>query len=95
MPPERVTTREQRGPLRTVATAGRPIALPDPILPGLPDRLWSHKETAAFLGIPEATLHQLNYKGTGPRSFKVGRHRRYDPRDLHEWLAERSSDYFG
>jgi predicted DNA-binding transcriptional regulator AlpA len=61
----------------------------------LPDRLWSHKETAAFLGIPEATLHQLNYKGTGPRSFKVGRRRRYDPRDLHEWLAERSSDYFG
>ncbi len=61
---------------------------------GLPDRLWTHKETALFLGIPEATLHQLNYKGTGPRSFKVGRHRRYDPRDLHDWLAERSSDYF-
>ena len=59
----------------------------------LPDRLWTHKETARFLGIPEATLHQLNYKGTGPRSFKVGRHRRYDPRDVRDWLAERSSDY--
>ena len=59
----------------------------------LPDRLWTHKETAAFLGIPDATLHQLNYKGTGPRSYKVGRHRRYDPRDVRDWLAERSSDY--
>jgi predicted DNA-binding transcriptional regulator AlpA len=95
MSAERATTREPRAPLRTLAAAGRPIALPEPILPGLPDRLWSHKETAAFLGIPEATLHQLNYKGTGPRSFKVGRHRRYAPRDLHEWLSERSSDYFG
>jgi predicted DNA-binding transcriptional regulator AlpA len=95
MHPDRVTTRDQRGPLRRVATAERPIVLPESILPGLPERLWSHKETAAFLGIPEATLHQLNYKGTGPRSFKVGRHRRYDPRDLHVWLAERSSDYFG
>jgi predicted DNA-binding transcriptional regulator AlpA len=92
---EGTAPREQRRSLRPVATAGGRIALPDPILPGLPERLWSHKETAAFLGIPEATLHQLNYKGTGPRSFKVGRHRRYDPRDLHEWLAERSSDYFG
>jgi hypothetical protein len=92
---ERTGTREQRGSLRSVAIAGRPVALPEPIRPGLPDRLWTHKETAAFLGLPEATLHMLNHKGTGPRSFKVGRYRRYDPRDLHDWLAERSSDYFG
>lgn len=61
-------------------------------LEGLPARLWTHQETAAFLGIPVATLHQLNYKGTGPRSYKVGRHRRYDPRDVANWLWERSSD---
>jgi predicted DNA-binding transcriptional regulator AlpA len=94
MRPERTMTRQLRGSLSTVATAGRSIAFPEPIRQDLPDRLWTHKETARFLGIPEATLHQLNYKGTGPRSFKVGRHRRYDPRDIHEWLAQRSSDYF-
>jgi predicted DNA-binding transcriptional regulator AlpA len=58
----------------------------------LPPRLWTHQETAEFLGLSPATLHDLNYKRTGPRSFKVGRHRRYDPRDVIAWLAERASD---
>lgn len=57
----------------------------------LAERLWSHGETAAFLGIPEATLHQLNYKGTGPRSFKVGRHRKYASADVAAWLETRAS----
>lgn len=60
--------------------------------PELPQRLWTHQETADFLGIPFATLHDLNYKRTGPRSFKVGRHRRYDPRDVLAWLTEHASD---
>jgi predicted DNA-binding transcriptional regulator AlpA len=63
-----------------------------PSTPDLPQRLWTHQETADFLGIPCATLHDLNYKRTGPRSFKVGRHRRYDPRDVLAWLGERASD---
>ena len=54
--------------------------------------LWTHQETAAFLGISPATLHDLNYKGTGPRSFKVGRHRRYAPGDVFAWLDRRASD---
>ena len=56
------------------------------------DRLWSVEETARFLGIPKATLYQLNYKGTGPRSYKVGRHRRYDPVDGRGWLQAHASD---
>jgi predicted DNA-binding transcriptional regulator AlpA len=54
--------------------------------------LWSHQETAEFLGIPAATLHQLNYKGTGPRSYKVGRWRKYDRADVQAWLESRASD---
>ncbi len=57
----------------------------------LPTRLWSTRETAAFLGLPEATLHQMTYKSTGPRSYKVGRHRRYDPADVARWLDARAS----
>lgn len=53
---------------------------------------WSHFETASFLGIPEATLHQLNYKGTGPRSYKIGRHRKYRPADVNAWCEQRASD---
>ena len=58
----------------------------------MPERLWPHVETARFLGLPPATLHQLNHKGTGPRSFRVGRHRRYDPSDVRLWLEGRASD---
>lgn len=53
--------------------------------------LWTHAETADYLRISESTLHQLNYKGTGPRSFKVGRYRRYAPADVARWLADRAS----
>jgi predicted DNA-binding transcriptional regulator AlpA len=54
--------------------------------------LWSHEETAAFLGISPATLHTMNYKKTGPRSFRVGKYRRYAARDVHGWLNEHASD---
>lgn len=55
----------------------------------LPERLWTLEETATFLAIPQATLYKLNHKGTGPRFFHVGRHCRYDPRDVLEWLRSR------
>lgn len=66
--------------------------MPAPTYLNLPERLWSHQETAEFLQIPPATLHQLNYKRTGPRSYRVGRHRRYDPADVKAWLDSRASD---
>ncbi|WP_034093344.1 helix-turn-helix transcriptional regulator [Streptacidiphilus albus] len=56
------------------------------------DRLWTLKELAEFLGVPEQSIYQMNWKGTGPRSYKVGRHRRYDPLDVRQWLETRSSD---
>lgn len=56
------------------------------------DRLWTLQELAEFLGVPTQSIYQMNWKGTGPRSFKVGRHRRYDPRDVRQWLEARSSD---
>lgn len=52
---------------------------------------WSHAETAAYLGIPAATLHQMNYKGTGPRSYKIGRHRKYRPAEVDQWCESRAS----
>jgi predicted DNA-binding transcriptional regulator AlpA len=56
-----------------------------------PSVLWTHVQTAAYLGLPPTTLHQLNYKRTGPRSYKVGRFRRYDPQDVHAWLESHAS----
>ncbi|MEV7925448.1 helix-turn-helix domain-containing protein [Kitasatospora sp. NPDC088779] len=59
------------------------------------DRLWTLQELADFLGVPTQSIYQMNWKGTGPRSYKVGRHRRYDPRDVRQWLETRSSDTGG
>ena len=56
----------------------------------LPPRLWTLEETAGYLAIPTATLYKLNHKRTGPRFFHVGRHCRYDPRDVLEWLNARA-----
>ncbi len=58
----------------------------------MPAGLWSHQETSQFLGITEAALHTLNYKGSGPKSYKVGKRRRYDPTDIREWLESRASN---
>ncbi|WP_349262255.1 helix-turn-helix domain-containing protein [Actinocrinis sp.] len=54
--------------------------------------LWTHTQTAQFLGLPVSTLYQLVSKGIGPRSFRVGRYRRYQESDVRSWLEERASD---
>ena len=56
-----------------------------------PEPLWSTAEAAAFLSVPIATLRYWLYLRTGPKSYKVGRHRRYRRSDLEAWLLERAS----
>ena len=55
------------------------------------ESLWSHRETAEFLRISEQTLYYMNYIEAAPPSYKVGRHRRYDPADVRAWLKMRRS----
>ncbi|GHJ50249.1 helix-turn-helix domain-containing protein [Catellatospora sp. TT07R-123] len=50
--------------------------------------LWSIQETASYLRLPVGTLYQWRYRKTGPRSYKVGRHLRYDPAEVRAWLAK-------
>lgn len=52
----------------------------------LPERSRTHVETADLLRISPATLH----KKVGPRSFRVGRHRRYNHSDVLEWPESRA-----
>lgn len=60
--------------------------------PAPADRLWSHAEAAAYLGVPELTLHKWNSQGGDvPRSYRVGRYRKYRKVDLDAWLATRAS----
>lgn len=57
----------------------------------LPDALWSLSQTAEFLGVPPGTVYDWISRGTAPKSYKIGRHRRFDPADVRSWLDARSS----
>lgn len=48
--------------------------------------LWTPEDLAAFLGIPEKTLTDWRYRGKGPAFKRVGKHVRYRPEDIREWL---------
>ena len=51
----------------------------------------SHDELATTLKIPPKTLYQMNWKGTGPPRYKVGRNCRYDVAEVNEWLRGRAA----
>ncbi len=48
--------------------------------------LWSIQEAATFLGVPVATLYRWRHRGIGPKAYRVGRHLRYDPALIRQWL---------
>jgi DNA-binding transcriptional MerR regulator len=56
------------------------------------DRLLTSKEVAEILRIPTRTLDHFAYERTGPQFFKIGKYRRYHPRDVQEWLASQRAD---
>ena len=50
------------------------------------NKLLTTAEVAEILSVPTTTLGQWAYLGHGPAFSKVGKHRRYDPADLEEWM---------
>ncbi len=50
------------------------------------DELCTLVEVAQLLRIPSATLRYWRHLGTGPRSFRIGRHVRYYRADIDAWL---------
>ena len=49
-------------------------------------------DLAARYGVSPATVHTWIYTGTAPRSYKLGRHRRFKLRDVVIWEESRASD---
>ena len=47
---------------------------------------WSPEFLAQTLGIPLRTIYNWRSRGEGPRAFKIGRHVRYRPTDVEDWL---------
>jgi predicted DNA-binding transcriptional regulator AlpA len=64
--------------------------LPPDLMPSLPE-VSDVKVLAEHLHVPEATIYQWNYKGTGPRFHHLGRHVRYFRSDVLEWLGQHAS----
>ena len=52
------------------------------------NRAWTPEEVAYFLSVPIATLYQWRYLGTGPKAARAGRHLRYLPADVLDWLHQ-------
>jgi len=49
-------------------------------------RLIDTGDASRYLGVPEATLRQWVSQGKGPRSYKIGRHRKYRMADLDSFI---------
>ncbi|MFF3251078.1 helix-turn-helix domain-containing protein [Actinacidiphila glaucinigra] len=52
----------------------------------LPERYLTPADVADLLGVPVETLYQWRRKRTGPPAFRVGKHLRYDPARLRQWV---------
>lgn len=50
------------------------------------------EDVATFCGVPPATVHAWLYRGTAPRSYKIGKHRRFHWDDVESWLAAHADD---
>ncbi len=53
----------------------------------LPTHYLTPEDVAELLAVPVQTLYQWRRKRSGPPAFRIGRHLRYDPSELHIWIA--------
>ncbi|MFC9925421.1 helix-turn-helix transcriptional regulator [Streptomyces sp. NPDC127190] len=53
----------------------------------LPSRFLTPDDLVEMFELPSVeTVYQWRRKHTGPRGFRVGRHLRFDPRDVRAWV---------
>ena len=50
------------------------------------ERLWSIAEVAHYLGVSKDTIYGWRKSGYGPPASKVGKHLRWRPVDVTEWI---------
>jgi excisionase family DNA binding protein len=59
---------------------------------GLPDQYLTPDDLATMFKVPKETVYQWRKKHTGPPSFRIGKHVRYDPAAVHAYIAQRMAD---
>lgn len=50
--------------------------------------LWGIEDLSRFLGVPVHTIRGWRTKNYGPPARKIGKHLRYDPMKVREWLDQ-------
>lgn len=50
----------------------------------------SYADLARECNVPESTVRYWVHMGTGPPSYKLGRHRRFRRSDVERWLSDRA-----
>ncbi|MFJ1897860.1 helix-turn-helix transcriptional regulator [Streptomyces sp. NPDC088115] len=58
---------------------------------GLPDRYLTPEDVAAMLAVPIETVYHWRKRRTGPPGFRVGRHIRYDPAAVRDWIDQQTA----
>ncbi|WP_457029446.1 helix-turn-helix domain-containing protein [Kitasatospora sp. P5_F3] len=58
----------------------------------LPNAYLEPEDIARIFGVPLETIYQWRRKRTGPPGFRVGRHLRYDPSEVAQWVADQNRE---
>ncbi|MEU1418662.1 helix-turn-helix domain-containing protein [Kitasatospora sp. NPDC005751] len=61
------------------------------VLP-LPNSYLEPEDIARIFQVPLETVYQWRRKRTGPPGFRVGRHVRYHPDAVAQWVADQSRE---
>ena len=59
---------------------------------GLPDQYLTPDDIATLFKVPKETVYQWRKKHTGPPSFRIGKHVRYDTAIVYAYIAQRMAD---
>ncbi|WP_326768124.1 helix-turn-helix domain-containing protein [Streptomyces sp. NBC_01591] len=60
---------------------------------GLPDRYLTPEDLAAMFSLPSVeTVYAWRKKRIGPPAIRIGKHLRYDPAAVREWVDSLSTD---
>jgi predicted DNA-binding transcriptional regulator AlpA len=51
--------------------------------------LWSIEDVSTYLGVPVKTLYAWRLKKVGPTAVRIGKHLRYDPDAVVDWVKSR------
>jgi excisionase family DNA binding protein len=57
-----------------------------------PQDFLTPEDLAELVRVPPKTIYQWNYRGTGPRFAKIGRHVRYRRADVEAWIEQQYGD---